>query len=109
MTLPKYEILEQPDEKSTARVLITEGKFEAFCYSYGTISISEAEDDTGDGVLTFQYDLIEAPEDYQVEDEDAEKIEFETLVGDILVDIVTKAANEEDGHRLDDSIKPDSQ
>ena len=108
MTLPKYEVLEQPDEKNTAHVMICDGKYEAFVYKYGVVKMEEISEDDG-AALSFEYELIEAPEDYQIENEDAEKMEFETLIGDILVDIVTKAANEEDGHRLDDSIKPDSQ
>jgi hypothetical protein len=106
-TLPKYEVLDTKDEKDTARVMICDGKYEAFLYKYGVVKVEEISEDDG-AALTFEYDLIEAPEDYQTEDEDAEKIEFETLIGDILVDIVTKAAEEDHGYRLDDSLKPDA-
>ena len=106
MSIPKYEILDVPDqdEGGTARVMICEGKFDAFVYRYGAIKIPELEeeDEDGNGILQFDYDLESAPEDYIIEDnEDAEKTEFEQIVGDILVDIITKAVEKQDGFELD--------
>ena len=104
MSIPKYEILDVPDQEQggTARVMICDGKFEAFVYRYGAIKIGEEEDRDGNGVLEFDYDLETAPEDYLVEDnEDTEKAEFENLIGDILVDIITKAIDKQDGFELD--------
>lgn len=104
MSIPKYQILEVPDQEEggTAKVMISEGKFDGFVYRYGAIKFLEDEDDD-QATLQFDYDLESAPEDYIVEqeNEDAEKDEFEQLVGDILVDIITKAIDKQDGFDLD--------
>ena len=103
MSIPRYEILDVPDQEDggTARVMICEGKYESFVYRYGAIKLAE-EDEDGNGILQFDYDLESAPEDYVVEgNEDAQKAEFEHIVGDILVDIITKAVEKQDGFELD--------
>jgi hypothetical protein len=99
--IPKYEVLDSPDQEDggTARVMICEGPFEAFVYRYGAIKFLEEDDDPA--TLQFDYDLESAPEDYISVDEEKEKVDFETLVGDILVDIITKAIDKQDGFDLD--------
>ena len=103
MTLPRYEILDSPDQEQggTAQVMICEGPYEAFVYRYGKISIDEYENEEDGAQLQFDYELESAPADYQVDDEDKEKVDFEHLIGDILVDIISKAVDKQDGFDLD--------
>lgn len=85
--LPRYVILDSPEDVDTSRVMIEEGPFESFVYSYGVVSIGEVGDNDG-ATLKFDYTLLQAPTDYDVSDEQRAQIDFETLIGDILVDII---------------------
>lgn len=93
----KYTILEQATPDSTADIMIAEGKFEGFVYNYGTIRVNE--DEHGQGVMSYEYELKSAPDGFVMQNEEAEKKEFETLIGDILVDIIEQQMENELGNR----------
>ena len=82
----KYEVIFDKKE-DTALIRLTEGKFINFVFQFGEVSIKEEESD-GSLPVKFTYDLKQAPESYTYEDEEAEKAEFENIIGDILYDIV---------------------
>jgi len=85
----KYELIFDNSE-DTALVRITEGKFANFVYQYQEVGVNDEEDD-GSLPVKFSYALKEAPESYSYEDEETEKKEFETIIGDILYDIVVNS------------------
>jgi hypothetical protein len=92
-----YEVI-FTEEKETARIRITKGKFINFVYSYDKVSMNDPSEDD-ELKLSFNYELIEAPESYEYEDEEADKAEFEETIGDILYDIIvnTDKIQEKDG------------
>jgi hypothetical protein len=94
----KYEVIFDKKE-DTALIRITDGKFVNFVFQFGEVSIGNEEYD-GSLPINFTYDLKEAPESYTYENEEAEKAEFENLIGDILYDIVvnTNKVNTIDGN-----------
>tara|TARA_Y100000296_G_scaffold77452_1_gene99087 strand:+ start:397 stop:711 length:315 start_codon:yes stop_codon:yes gene_type:complete len=75
-------------------VIITEGKYEGISYSYGTIKF---DDDDGEMKLNFDYDIVENPSSFDVDELDSND-EFHNIMGDILIDIIGKelAENEKD-------------
>lgn len=97
----KYTVLDQTTSDTNADVMITEGKFEGFVYNYGVLKVSE--DEEGQGILSYNYELKSAPEEYVMVDEEAEKKEFETLIGDILVDIIMQEMENDIVNRNSDS------
>ena len=86
----KYEVIFSK-ESENALIRITEGKFKDFVYHYNEVSIGEEESDGG-LPIKFSYDLKEAPETYEYVDEDKEKNEFESVISDILYDIVVNSS-----------------
>jgi len=104
MTHPKYQVNNQRADKETAPIQILEGKFVDFVYRYGTIKVGEEQDQEGNLPLIFDYVLLEAPESFETKDEDADKKEFEQVVGDILYDIVAN----QDGRLGNDNRNDDT-
>lgn len=104
-----YEVIFDEKNHNTAPVRILEGKFKNFVYKYGTIQVGEFNDDDADVPLKYDYELLEAPEDFKIVDEDheaTEQAEFEQLVGDILYDIIVNSETVKealDGNRNNDS------
>lgn len=92
----KYTVLEQASETATADIRIDEGKFKDFVYNYGVVTFK----DTEEGILSYNYDLKQAPEDFKTDNEEADKKEFETLIGDILVEIISEFLKEKEGESL---------
>ena len=76
----------EPEFEDWTAVGITEGRYRGVIYKYGRVSVPEEESEDGTLPLSFEYDIVSTnghPEDYFEED-------FDTLVGDILVDIIDK-------------------
>ena len=96
----EYEILFDDFKKEdTARIKLTCDKWNGIIYHYNTVSFLEEHD--GDGILKFEYDIVESPNDIDtatLTKEDHEQ--FETLLGDILVEIISEATDSE--NRTDD-------
>ena len=100
-----YEVLFNT-ENDTAPVRILEGTFKDFVYKYGAIQVGKFEGDPSDVPLKFEYTLLEAPESYEVDEEEAEQLQFEQLCGDILYDIIVNSdtvKDAKDGNRNNDS------
>ncbi len=96
----KYEIIFDDDYKDedTAKIKILDGKYKDLVYHYNYVSFNEESVN-----LQFEYDIDETPEGLEVDKLKSEdRKEFETVLGDILVDIVeTKNEN-----RTDNTDKP---
>ncbi len=96
----KYEVLdEEVDGEDTTRIRLTSDKWDGIIYRYHTVQFIHEEDD--EAVLKFDYDIVESPIGTDVtaltqKDHKA----FETLLGDILYEIITEAAVDE--NRTDD-------
>ena len=86
----KYEVIFDK-KQDTALIKLTEGKFINFVFQFGEVSIKEEELD-GSLPVSFTYDLKEAPDSYTYDNEEADKAEFENIIGDILYDIVVNTA-----------------
>ena len=76
----EYEYVEDKDDNQLDCVKIIEGKYDGFVYQYGQVSINEEETDS-QASLKFNYRIVE-----DVDDSDAD--ELQTILGDILVDIL---------------------
>ena len=85
-----YEVIYKTGNDTTP-VRILEGKFKDFVYKYGKIQVGDFKKKDYDVPLKYEYDLLEAPGNYKVNDEDAEKFEFEQFIGDILYDIIVNS------------------
>ena len=85
-----YEVIFNEKNHSTAPVRILEGTFKDFVYKYGEVKVGDFEDDK-EVPLKFDYELIEVPESYEVDDEEAEQLQFEQLIGDVLYDIIVNS------------------
>ena len=107
-----YELLFNTDN-DTAPVRVLEGKFKNFVYKYLTIEVGDFEEEDSEVPLKYNYELLEAPIEYKVtdeEDESAEQAEFEQFIGDILYDIIVNSDTVKEaakafvnGNRNDDS------
>ena len=93
--MQKYEVLhDEYKDEDLARIKLTSDKFDGIIYHYHTVQFVHEEDD--EAVLKFDYDIDESPIDINVDSltkEDHE--EFETLLGDILVEIITESVVDE--------------
>jgi hypothetical protein len=84
-----YDVLPDNDQYH-AVIEITEGPYAGIKFKFGTISFKEVDDD---GILSYNYDIITGqPEDMK---------KFDHAVGDILSDIITEYAEEQDAIRTD--------
>lgn len=82
-----YVVLENKTEEDLAPVMITSGRFDGFVFTFGTVKIDEMESEEG-ARLQYTYDIVQVPEDHDVQDDESDRIEFETTIGDILVSIL---------------------
>jgi len=104
-----YELVFDEANHNTAPVRILEGKFKNFVYKYGTIQVGDFEEEDSEVPLKYDYELIEAPAEYDVTDEEhesAEQAEFEQFIGDILYDIIVNSDTVKEatnGNRNNDS------
>ena len=89
----RYTFVSQEDEDFSS-IMIKNGKFKDVIYNYGTVSIPEENNLNADGTLPFRFeytivDNVKIPRDNFGE-------EFFTLIGDILVDIISDQSKEDD-------------
>jgi len=73
--------------ESSTGVKIKEGKYEGLVWLYGKVSFDEQLEELK---LSFDYELIENPNDIKPSEE------LETIMGDILVDIIKEDLNLDD-------------
>ena len=86
-----YQIVPNPQNDSDDQQVfqITEGKFKDVIYKYNKFGVNENANDDGTLTYKFEYDIIEIPEEIvnkQYADEEGK--EFETLIGDILIEVI---------------------
>jgi hypothetical protein len=96
----KYKIIfdDEYKDEDTAKIRILDGKYKDLVYHYNYVSFNEESVN-----LQFEYDIDETPEGLEVDKLKSEdRKEFETVLGDILVDIV-ESKNE---NRTDNTDKP---
>jgi len=83
----KYKII-QYDENNHAFKII-DGKFKDVIYKYNRFGLVEPGDDEETLKYRFEYDIIEIPEEIRGKNyTDKEGIEFEQLIGDILIQVL---------------------
>lgn len=86
-----YEVIFDEKNHHTAPIRVLEGTFKDFVYKYGEVKVGDFEEEDQDVPLKFDYELLEAPESYKSVNEDAEQVQFEQLIGDILYDIIVNS------------------
>ena len=79
---------EDPENKNRACVFIEKGPFAGITVAYGKFQMADEENEDGSTKCRFEYDMIGIPPD-MVEQEftDEEGAKFETLLGQIYMDI----------------------
>ena len=105
MSQLQYDVLfdVNVDEK-IARIKLTDDKFGGIIYRYDVVSFKEDRND--EATLKFDYEIIESPENVDVDAlTEGDHSEFETTIGNILVEIITEATSSE--NRADDTGKSD--
>jgi hypothetical protein len=104
----EYEVLfDKYTDETLARIKLTSEKWNGIIYHYNTLNIRE---DGDEAVLTFDYDIVEAPGWINIDDlSEEDKIQFEKTIGDILVDIIETEieAVTADENRTSDSEQSD--
>lgn len=101
----QYDVLfdENVDEK-LARIKLTDDKFNGIVYRYDIVTFQEKEND--EATLKFDYEILESPEHIDVESlTEEDHTQFETTLGDILVEIISEAVTDE--NRADNTSKSD--
>ena len=88
----RYMFVSQENE-DWASIMIKDGKFKDVIYNYGKVSIPEEDKLNDDGTLPFhfEYTIID---NVGVPREEFDE-EFFTLIGDILVDIISEQSEED--------------
>ena len=84
-----YEYIKIPEVEDQFAFRISEGKFKDVVYKYNKFGVNP--DPNPDDTLTykFEYDIIEIPEEIvNKKYTDEEGKEFESLIGEILIDVI---------------------
>jgi len=84
--MKNYEITEFDSERGTAILKITEGKFSGTEFYFGKISFGE-DTDPNNYKVTFDFTVTKSPDERSVQ-EIENSVECQTLIGDILIDIL---------------------
>jgi len=103
MSQLQYDVLfdENVDEK-LARIKLTDDKFCGIVYRYDVVSFQESEND--EATLKFDYEILESPDNIDLDSlTEEDHSQFETTLGDVLVEIITEATSSE--NRADDTGK----
>lgn len=75
-------------------------KFDGVTYRYGRVQFGDEENEDGTLTFRYEYDIVTVPKDVadqQLEEED--KTELESLVGDILLNILENDLSEKEKHK----------
>ena len=78
------------NEENWQCVGIRGGRYDGVVYKYGKVTIPEKENSDGTLPFRFEYDIV----DYNNLPRELFGEEFFTLIGDILVDIITEEKND---------------
>ena len=71
--------------------VLQEGRYKDIILVYGDMNIQDAEDASGDGMLTFDFDIFHTAGKDDIENDEPE---LQQLAGDLLVVAFTKALDE---------------
>jgi len=83
----KYELIELDENQHAFRLI--DGKFKDVIYKYNRFGLVEPEEDEETLKYRFEYDIIEIPEEIRGKKySDKEGLEFEKLIGDILIQVL---------------------
>jgi hypothetical protein len=86
-----YAFTKNPIDPDIGAIKLTRGPFEGLIYVYDEYKFSKVDEDTGQPSVKFAFNVLYVPEEVSgVDYPDEMKQEFSQLLGDILVDIVTK-------------------
>ena len=97
MKMSKYRFDDESDQQPVP-VIITEGKYEGLKFQYGRISFDEKE--KGKMCLTFDYDVIDNPNNIK------ESQELIDTLGEVLMDVLQVELDEVDGDFLREPVEP---
>lgn len=95
-----YEMIPDPYSPNTDYwcVRITKGDFAGLVYKYGNIRINPFIDEDNETITAnFEYDIIDLPVELRTKEfQDEVKLEFETFLGNIMMEIIHRSFKEED-------------
>ena len=101
-----YKMVKNPqnEEDEQFAFAVTKGKFKDVIYKYNRFGLIDPEKDAEELKYRFEYDILEIPEDIRKKSyADTEGIEFEKLIGDILIEVIQEnidlSTNENDENR----------
>jgi hypothetical protein len=87
---------EEMNEGSMAVIELEEGDFKGVQFKYGTMTFGE-EDDEGGCELTFEFDVINYPDEIAESKDHLEKNEdFQNVVSNLLIDILEDFVENQD-------------
>lgn len=105
-----YKLVKNPQNEDDDQYAfcITKGKFEDVIYKYNRFGLIEPEATEEELKYRFEYDILEIPEEIREKKyADEEGKEFETLIGDILIEVISENieldTNEQNrGHNIEE-------
>ena len=86
-----YEFVKHPEDEDKGAVQLTRGPFKGMIYNYGEYKFTKDDEELKSPSVMFSFNVLTIPEEMAgVEYPDEMKESFSKLLGDILVDIITK-------------------
>jgi hypothetical protein len=86
-----YKFIKHPEDEEKGAVQLTRGPFDGLIYNYGEYKFTKVDEETGNPSVLFSFNVLDIPEEMVgVEYPDEMKESFSKLLGDILVDIISK-------------------
>ena len=98
-----YVLREDPEDEKQWCIEVTVGKYMGLAFRYGNVRVGEEEDENGNLPFGFSYSIIHQPDETGIPMDDSND-EMVTLMGDILVDVMS----EELERREDESNRTDN-
>lgn len=75
-------------------------KFDGVVYRYGRVQFAPSENEDGTLTFRYEYDIVTVPKEIASQDlEEEDKIELESLVGDILLHILENDLSDKEQHK----------